>query len=1010
LGDQYVNMSLGLYQNEPVFRDHIDQCATVLEQYLGLDIRAVLFAPGEGPKAAASPNGHGRVDLRKLLQKTEARPDPATEKLNQTWLTQPALFVVEYALAQLLMKWGIQPTAMIGYSIGEFVAACIAGVFSLPDALRLVAGRARFIQDLDPGAMLAVALSEEKTSALLNESLAVAAINGPSLCIVSGPIDEVVALEERLTESGEVCRRMQTSHAFHSRSMEPILEPFLQLAKSIVMKAPQIPFLSNVTGTWITAEEATSPFYWGKHLCQAVRFEEGLNRLLEEPERVLVELGPGQTLGALALQNPNLKEEQVVVSALRHRYDEQSDLEYLLKAVGKLWLAGAELNWNEYYANERRRRVKLPTYPFDHQRYWVSAKKEQSKPDASEKLNKRSDISDWFYVSSWKQSARSRRAGSHLRHDEKQNWLVFIDTYGPGLHLAEQLEANSQTVIRVYSGEEFAGTGENNYTINPQQAGDYELLINQLIASGTYPQQIAHLWSLTTDGNVELDERSAMQGFYSLLFLAQALGNCNLAEPIRLTVFTNNLYEINGTESLRLVGATMPGPTKIIAQEYPNITCCNIDLQLPAELSVGDRLVEQLIDEMTAPALDDVVAYRGKFRWVQTFEAVKLGENCAGDTPIKDGGVYLITGGMGGIGMVLAEYLASIARVKLVLTARSPFPARTGWDGWLAIHDEHDEVSRRIRKLEHLESLGAELMVATADVSDEEQMRVVIEEAREHFGRINGVIHAAGIAGGGLLQLKTPEMAASVMAAKVGGTLVLERLMKSENLDFFVLCSSMSAILGGVGEVDYCAANIFLDAFAHYYTSRYGVPAVSINWDVWQEVGLAVNSQAPLGLAQQRAESIKNGILNSEGAEAFGRILSNPFPQIVVSTCDLQTVREQNHTSIAVMAATELEQAHLSKPLHSRPAVARDYVVPGNELEETLVKIWQELLGIDQIGIHDNFFELGGHSLLATLLLSRLRQTLQVNLPLRAIFTASTVAELALLLEELLLTEMEELA
>jgi len=980
LGDQYVNMSFGLYRNEPAFREHVDRCAAALEPQLGIDIREVIFAPDQ---VAASLTGQRRIDLRKLLQRSEPESDRATEKLNETWLTQPALFVVEYALAQLLMKWGIRPTAMIGYSIGEFVAACIADVFSLDDALRLVAGRARLIQELEPGAMLAVALPEEKTSEFLDGNLSVAAINGASLCVVAGELEEIAGLQQRLTEAGEVCRRMQTSHAFHSRMMEPILEPFLELAKSVAMKAPRIPFVSNVTGTWITAEEAMSPLYWGRHLCEAVRFEDGLNRLLEEPERVVVELGPGQTLGGLALQNPNLKEEQVVVSALRHRYDEQSDLEYLLNAIGKLWLAGAEIKWSEYYANECRQRVKLPAYPFERQRYWVTAKKQQQKPDTLEKLTKRSDIGDWFYVPAWKQSVRTRKHGSLSA--EKNNWLIFLDPDGPGLRLAQHLEANDQTVIRVYGGQEFA-TDENAYTINPQQPSDYDLLIDRLLASGTFPQQIAHLWNLTPQ---PLDELSTLSGFYSLLFLAQALGNHNVVDPIRLTVFTNNLYEINGTEIMSPAAAATLGPARVIGQEYPNITCCNVDLQLQ---SADALVIQQMIDEMTALDVDDlaagnVAAYRGKRRWVQTFEPVRLEHTAAENARVKDGGVYLITGGTGGIGMVLAEYLASTARVKLVLTARSAFSTT---------------------KLQQLESLGAEVMFAAADVSDEEQMREVIEEAHERFGRIDGVIHAAGIAGGGLMQLKTPEMAESVMASKVGGTLLLERLLKNESLDFFVLCSSMSAILGGVGEVDYCAANAFLDAFAHYYSSRYGVPAVSINWDVWQEVGLAVNSHAPLGLAEQRKASIKNGILNSEGAEAFGRILANPFPQVVVSTRDLQTVRETHHTSIDTMAAEELEQVQSSKGFHPRPSVAREYVAPGDELEERLAQIWQELLGIDKIGIHDNFFEFGGHSLLATLLLSRLRQSLQVNLPLRAIFTAPTIAELALLVEEVLLTEMEQ--
>ncbi|MCA1602817.1 MAG: type I polyketide synthase, partial [Acidobacteria bacterium] len=308
-GAQYVNMALELYQVEASFRDQIDHCSKLLAPHLGLDLRQILFPSEE--KAAE-----------------------ATEQLKQTSITQPALFVIEYALAKLWMEWGVHPQAMIGHSIGEYVAACLAGVFSLEDALALVAARGRMMQQLPGGAMLSVPLAEKDVQSLLGENLSLAAVNGPSLSVVSGPEDAIDALEQRLTEQEVNCRRLHTSHAFHSKVMDSILEPFAEQVRKLDLKSPKIPYISNVTGTWIKATEATDPSYWARHLRQTVRFAEGLHELLKESERVLLEVGPGQTLSTLARQHPEKTTGHAVFSSIRHVHDQYSDVTFLLNTLG----------------------------------------------------------------------------------------------------------------------------------------------------------------------------------------------------------------------------------------------------------------------------------------------------------------------------------------------------------------------------------------------------------------------------------------------------------------------------------------------------------------------------------------------------------------------------------------------------------------------------------------------------------------------------------------------------
>jgi acyl transferase domain-containing protein/acyl carrier protein len=821
-GAQYVNMGLELYAVEDEFREPVDLCSELLKPHLGFDLRRVLYPSQELAHEAA-------------------------QKLSQTLVTQPALFVIEYALARLWMAWGVRPEAMIGHSIGEYVAACLAGVLSLEDALALVAARGRLMQDLPGGAMLTVPLSENEVQPLLGKKLSLAAINGPSLCVVSGPREAVNTLEQELAEQGIASRRLHTSHAFHSEMMEPILAAFTKLVKRIRLKPPQLPYISNVTGTWITDATATDPSYWARHLRQAVRFADGVRELVKVPDRILLEIGPGRTLSTLARQHPDKTAGQVVVSSLRHPQDEHSDQEFLLDAVGQLWLAGGPVDWSGFYAREKRHRFPLPTYPFERQRYWIEQQKQVADaPTFHGSLGKKSNIAEWFYLPSWTRSTPLGLLENVGREDEESCWLIFSDSCGIAFQLERRLELANREVIRVMIGEQFSKINDHAYMLNPRRRDDYDSLLTDLRSLNRIPTQIVHLWSVTpTDqvrSGIETSAKIQDLGFYSLLFLAQAVGRQTITESLHVAVVSNDMQVVTGDEEIWPEKATVLGPCKAIPREYPNLTCSSIDIVLPESPAQSKQLIDQLIAEFSGKPADSIVAYRGKHRWVQTYKSVRLNRAAEHDLRLREGGVYLITGGLGGIGLVFAGFLAQTARAKLVLVGRSPFPDRDEWEQYLAMHDEQDELSVKIRKLRSLEESGAEVLVLNANVADEQQMQQVIKQTDLRFGKIHGVIHAAGVPGGGLIQLKTPDMVEAVYSPKLRGTLVLDSLLKGEGLDFFVLCSSLTSILGAVGQVDYCAANAFLDAFAPYKTRRDGTFTVSINWDAWAEVGMAVKA------------------------------------------------------------------------------------------------------------------------------------------------------------------------
>ncbi|MDF5726640.1 MAG: amino acid adenylation domain-containing protein [Rhizonema sp. PD38] len=976
-GSQYVNMASELYQIEPTFQEAVDLCCELFKAHQGLDLRSVLYP-------------------------SEEQAEAATQQLNQTEIAQSALFVIEYALTKLWRSWGVHPHAMIGHSIGEYVAAYLADVFSLEDAVALVAARGQLMQNLPSGSMLAVPLSVAEVQPLLDEKLSLAAINAPSLCVVSGSTEAITQLEAQLVEKGLRVRRLQTSHAFHSQIMDSILEPFTKQVKKVNLKPPKIPYVSNVTGTWITSAEATNPHYWVRHLRQTVLFVSGLQLLLEEPEGLLLEVGPGRTLSTFAKQSLKKANRQIILTTLGQPQNRHSETEFLLTTLGQLWLAGIQLDWSGFYRHEQRYRIPLPTYPFERQRYWIEPQKQAATVKIHPiSLDKKPNVADWFYIPSWKQSMPPKPFNNAEMAKQRSCWLVFVDESGFGSQLVKRLEEENQDVITVKVGKQFVSESEHVYILNPRQRSDYNALLKELRTLDKIPKTIVHLWSVTppikqTPAGIKFFEKTQDLSFYSLLFIAQAFGEQNFIDPLQIGVISSNMQPVTGEEVLCPEKAMLLGPCKVISQEYPYITCYSIDIVIPGSKTwQEEKLVEQILSELAIEPSDSVVAYRGNCRWVQTFEPVKLQESIQGIPRLRDQGVYLITGGLGGVGGVLAEYLAQTVQAKLILIGRSTFPAKNKWLQWLKTHDDQDKVSCQIRKLQALEEQGAEVLVKSADVANLEQMQAVITQAYERFGEIHGVIHAAGIAGGGVIQLKTPEIAASVLYPKVIGARILDTIFKNLKLDFFVLCSSLNSLLGGLGQVDYCAANAFLDAFAYYRTAKDGTLAVSINWDTWQEVGMAVNSAVPIEFKQHREENLNKGILSEEGKDVFRRILCHTVPQFIVSTQDFHLSLEQNMAVTASSTWFELVPPSLSKSTHPRPSLGNAYVVPRNRTEQIVTEVWQELLGIEQVGSYDNFFELGGHSLLAIRVISQLSQVFQVEIPLNSLFEFPTVAEQA---------------
>jgi non-ribosomal peptide synthase protein (TIGR01720 family) len=971
-GAQYVGMGAGLYETEATFRTHLDECAELLRPALGLDLREVLY-----PSTAS---GAGESECARRLQ--------------QTSLAQPALFAVEYALARLWMQCGVRPAAMVGHSIGEYVAACLAGVFSLEDALALVAARGRLMQSLPSGTMLSVSLTERETQAYLDDQLSLAAVNGSSHCVVAGQTEAVEELERRLGAQGVDCRRLHTSHAFHSSMMEPILNVFAGEVRQVKLNAPLIPYVSNLTGKWATEELVTDPGYWVSHLRRTVRFADGVSTLAADSDGVFLEVGAGRTLSALARLQLDKAAGQIALASLRGANEKEPDGSHWLGALGQLWLAGVSVDWRGFYGDERRRRVHLPTYPFERRRYFIEPQRRAGESEAARfKSVKKTDVAEWFYVPMWEQTLIPIAADAEGSPAGESRWMLLCDDCGLGARMAERLAGEGRQVTVVGRGERFAKTGEQSYTLNPGQRDDYVALLADCRARQMLPHAIVHLWNVTSrEPQSQGAESVRVSAFDSLLFLAQAIGEQGAAGDVRIGVVSNNVQDVLGTEELEPQKALLLGPSRVIAREYPNLSCSSIDILLPETEARREALVGQLIAELDTKNSERVVAYRGARRWAQKFEPVRLPEAAARPGRLRERGVYLITGGLGGVGLAVADYLARAARGRLILLGRTELPARETWDAWLDAHDADDATSVRIRKIRALEESGAEVLVVRADVSEREQMVAALAQATELFGEINGVVHAAGLAGGGLIQLQTAATARAVLAPKVEGTLVLEQLLQDAELDFCALFSSHVSLLGGLGRVEYAAANAFLDAFARRGRTGCGGYTVAINWDTWREAGMAANELARLKLDPE--QSIPEGIFNREGADAFGRILEANLPQVVVSTRDFDWVVQQSAAQTAARELEELESTRRTQARHPRPQLNNSYVAPRNETEQRIADIWQDLLGIAEVGVEDNFFELGGDSVVSIQVIARANQA-GLSLTPRQVFEHPTVGELA---------------
>ena len=1027
VGEQYPGMVGELYRREPVFRERLDECLVLVGKAL------TAHGPFEDEAETdadllldllTGTRGGGGGDLAALLGRRGAA-DPRAEALERTEIIQPLMFAVDYAIAGTLMRWGVQPTAMLGYSLGEYVAACLAGVLSLEDAIGLVVYRAALIGAAERGAMAAVPLSAEDLRgrfALDELGLDVAAVNGPATTVVAGPADALDTLIARLREQDIPGRPLQTTHAFHSRMLAPLADELTAwVAANVTLNAPELPYLSNVTGGPAEAELVCDPGYWARHMCQTVQFAEAAAALLADPDLAVIEIGPGKSLGTL-MRAAGCPPERwpLICATLPAASDPSACDETLSEGVARLWLAGVDIDWDAYHGRVVREgtvlspqapgRIPLPTYPFQRQRHWIEAAGTVrssragaaiAAPAAPYEATRLEDLDllpklpeeQWLNVPVWRQVATAPAAAA-----QPASWLVFARD-----GLAEQVlddlrsgaAASGASVTEVRPGDAYAAGADGGYTVRPGTSEDILAMLEDLRRRQIDLDRVVHLWAL--DERSELDEKTALSlGLHSLVALCRAAGEAGSTQWALDIVSAGAFPVLDGAEA-RPVAAALIGPALVIPLEYPSISARLIDAEPATDAAA-------ITAELRRERGETPVAIRGARRWLSGFETLAPADLDEAGKALRPGGVYLITGGLGGIGLAMAERLVRACDAKLVLLGRSGLPPREQWEAVASGAQAADPVVRgRVERVLNLIALGGEVEIAVGDVADPGDVRRAVDLAQQRFGALHGVLHTAGVPGVGLMQFKGPGDSDVVLAPKVDGVKALAEALRLDgpdevSLDFLVLFSSIvSSTGGGPGQVDYTAANGYLDGYAAKLAAT-GRRVVSVDWGEWAwnawEGNLSGVDDAPRAFMRRHRDAF--GLTFDEGWRMLLWALAAGEPRVVVSTQDLAAMVRYGRSFTVDMFSGPAPDDGAVQARHPRPELVTAYQEPSSQAERSIAEIWGAMLKLDRIGVLDNFFELGGSSLLGISLLAALQREFPgAHLPPHILHEAPTVAALA---------------
>ncbi|HEX8825342.1 MAG TPA: SDR family NAD(P)-dependent oxidoreductase, partial [Archangium sp.] len=945
-GSQFAGMGRRLFETSDVFRNAIERCAARLKPRM--DLLGVLY-PKDG---VASP-------------------------IDQTEYSQPALFALEYALAEVWRSWGVVPDAVMGHSVGEFAAACVAGILSMEDALDLIAERGRLMQALPSGGVMATVFATEAQVAPLlapyRDRASIAAYNAPGQLTLSGAAEAVERITSGLEVQGLAVRKLNVSHAFHSPLLEPMLAALESKAAGMKRTPARLPLVSNVTGRVVGADDLGAPAYWRRHAREAVRFQEGMETLRGLGIDAFVEVGPHTTL--LGLGKACLGEGPEWLPSLRKGKD---DLEQMLGVQGRLFARGLPLDWRKVDPEPARRKVVLPRYPWQRQRHWAltadAGKVAQPVPVASP-TNEAKGARCELYGLEWAPVARPASAA-----ESDGAWLLLCDRGGVGEQLAARIEARGQTCVKVYAGN---APRPEALAVSPGDAAGLERLWRERFPTGTSCAGVVYLWGLDVKAVEGAGLREACLGVASLLRALESVPE----STGRLWFVTRGAQGV-GVEGVQPAQSPLWGLARVVALESPSRWGGLIDLG-------PEDGAEPLWDELRATDGEDQVALRGAQRYVARLVERESPE--ARPVPVHAEATYLITGGQGELGLEVARWLVRRGARNLVLTARRAFPAR---EQWAELEAKGDALAERIATVRGLEAAGAKVLLARADVSQRDAMTALLEQVRGSMPPLRGIIHAAAVPSHALVKDLDAETLGGMLAPKVDGAWILHELTRTDPLDFFVLFSSISAVWGSAGMGHYAAANAFLDGLAQHRHAL-GLVVSSINWGLWEGRGLATRDE------QSWLESVGvDGFDRETGLGWLERLVGARVPRALVASVRWERFRPIFEARarrpllerLGSVDASKVPETLKKEALASAPWRQATTPSARREALRTLVQeTVSKTLGLEPgraLAPERGFSEMGMDSIMAVELRGSLQKALGVPLPATLAFNFSNVEAL----------------
>lgn len=956
-GSQWLGMGRKLLQQEPVFQAAIVQCDKAISQYTDWSL------------------------LEQLML------DEADSRLGEIDVIQPTLFAIEVALATLWQSWGIKPAAVVGHSMGEVAAAHIAGALNLDDAAKIICQRSQLIKRVSgQGAMAVVGLSLEQAEKVIvgyEDCVSVAVSNGPTSTVLSGDPKAIETILADLQAKNVFCRLVKVDVASHSPQMEPLQAELLQLLEGIQPQPATIPIYSTVTGKLIDGVDLDAT-YWVKNLREPVLFSTAIQSLIGQENNIFLEISPHPILTTAIEQGLQYCDRQgFVLPSLKRNEDE---LAVMLSSLGAMYTAGYPVNWRKLYPSGGNH-IELPTYPWQRQRYWLDKKVVRKTPPPEETAISE-QCTDLFYDLTWRlkpqQNSLSKNSLDGL-------WLIFSDSQGLGTALASQLQKQGAACYFVIPGNSYSKSAAGHFTINPSHPEDLQQLIKDA-ASKLPLRGIVHLWSLDIAAT-EVTETSLQAAETllcgSVLHLIQALVQNPTSDWPHLWLVTQNTQPVNcSLNSQALPQSLLWGLGRVIGLEHPELWGGLIDL----DKTTTDQAAILLAEIQTSDG-EDQVAWRNGQRYVARLVTSAVPKALKPLTQFNADGTYLITGGLGGLGLKLATWLVNKGARNLVLTGRQGLPERSVWDS-LPPDDKH---KKAITAIQALEAQGATVNIVQADVSNFSQMQAVFASNTKLPWR--GIIHAAGIS----IPQNLAEMSLStyqnVLAAKVTGTWILHQLTQNLNLDFLILFSSAAAIWGSSGLAPYASANHFLDIMAHYRQAN-NLPALSVNWGSWDEINVVAaevqNLWSRVGLKSMAA---------TQTLEALRLCLQAGAVQKTVADVDWNifkpTYEVRRHRPLLAELGQQQEVQENQSVAKSELLLQLEKSLAGDRLNLLITHlqgIVSEILDLDSENTPETqqgFFQMGMDSLMSIQLKNRLEATLNHTLPSTLAFDYPNIEMLA---------------